>query len=675
MITTRFKPSIHGWPFGNSYDLKVKVAFMGKTLENLGYCGGMCWSALENFYSATPIKRDLTLPTQGEPLYDEILGAQLASLSPGKLWQIYSWQQSPQLSHRFNPHHSQGYLTQQQWPTVRSRLDASKPVTLTLIAHSNDYDVRDLEDNHRVVAYAYEVRSLNSSDWVHGERRAGIKHVTLYIYDPNYPNKDDVALTFFTGCEDSWIGMEHSKGKDFRAFFLDDSERQYRYGGDTTLWINGCKLFDITGYDETEVDLTFTWSCRFIPYFRVLLNGATWGRNQAARERYAPTTGDDKQCPSRSGTMTVRLKVPRDQSSVGVRLLDQPDYERAIAVDMRPLVSCRPYVHTRFGTNAPQVYDTALEAADLFIKDGAPTDAALQAADVSPDHWVYSEKTIVRWVEDGGGRWIFTPNDQYSLGNIAVPILANFVETNLAKPTVLSGVLKVTRAGQTAPTTTNVPNLNPTGQQIWEGFKNNPGDYDGDTKVEFKFTSKDKFGKQTSGTATFYGRSIIDIREVIAVSLPEAMRIDKLKDVTRELVERRLAEAAVGLPQAPDASSPVPGRFDISLWNRLRRDTRLTGAIDSGLQNVWNDRASWETVKQLQEEIQRRLAQDRAIRPEASGNIGEARKAREAEQEEYESIIIDVFSQAGLDKLSQDTVISRRLKVLARPTATPVAPK
>ena len=669
MVTTHFRPSIHGWPFANSYDYKVDLPFHDATINNLGYCGGMCWTVLDRFYSATRIPRDTPQPQQGQALYDEILAEQVVSLSFGTLAQIYSWQRSPRLSHATNPHHSQGYLTKQEWPRVRARLDQSLPVTLTLIAHSNDYDISDMSDNHRVVAYAYDVRGLASTDWVHGQRHASIRHVTIWIYDPNRPNEDDVCLTFFTGCDDEWIGLRHSvPGNDFRAFFLDDRNRSYQYNEATKISIDSCVVSGISDYALADVDLTFSWKCAFIPYFSVQVNGADWQLNAAAQQQFAPD-GINKQCAARTGSLTVNLKVPRAMTTVGVRLLASDGYADTIEVDATPSLLCQPYVRTRFAIDAQQVYDSAIQDADLFVKDASPTEAAIQALDDSPDRWVHIESRVRRDAGGSGARWTYTSFDTYRLGNIKGPILANFVGRNLAAPTRITGTLRLYRAGSAGPQETSLGTLNPNAQQIWAGLTNNPGDYDGDTRVELTFEATDRFYRRVTSLVTFYGRSILATHSVVAISVPDPKRIAKLQDVAQELVELGLIETAIAIPDvgAGDGGfSPQPRPIDQSLWKRLQENTSLRAAIREGFKQVWSDVGTWEKADITQNEISQQASRDISDPSAAPRDLAQTKMQNAERQAAYDAALVGLFSAKGIETLRRDSSLSVKLKELTR---------
>ena len=266
MISTFFRPSIHGWPFGNSW--KKDILFDKVTLS-MGFCGGMCWRALQRFYNAIPIPRVIPQPSEGDELYGEIWDAQVNSVTASTLWKIYEWQMSPDLSHRTNLMHSLGYRTKKAWPAVRSKIDASKPVTLTLITSSNDSNLLHLKDVHRVVAYAYKIRSINPGE---GSPDGADKAVIIHIYDPNYPNDDNVRLRFFLGGEDNNIRINHNRGDDVHGFFLDDKSRNFKYRKDTQLDIIECKQTKIISADRAVYNFIFSWKCRIIPYFKIQID-------------------------------------------------------------------------------------------------------------------------------------------------------------------------------------------------------------------------------------------------------------------------------------------------------------------------------------------------------------------------------------------------------------------
>ena len=660
MKTTYFKPSIHGWPFDNSYDFDAPVHFDHVTLHNLGYCGGMCWTALDRFYAGINIPRGTQSPAQGDDLYNEILNEQLASLMgpsmvPGtKLWQIYEWQQSPDLDNLINLHHSLGRKTQKEWRKIKKLLDSSKPVTLTLIASSNDYNPDNLKNNHRVVAYAYEERPLQDGEWVHGDSNPNIRHVTIFIYDPNYHDDDDVRLTFHRGCDDSWIRLRHNKPyEEYHGFFLDDKERSYTSADSTSVWIDSIVQTGISSVTEADYDLQFSWKCRFIPYFCIQVNGVNWQNNALAKANYLPADKDNKQCPARTGSETVKLKLPRNLSRVTVRLLDADNYSQSTEVDASPTIVCYPYVRSRGRGQVGQVCDPAITAADLFIKDPNPTQAAIQQLDTSPFRWVMilnPPVTDTRARQDDLSRAVVEVIVSYCLGNVAVPILADFVESNLAVPTQISGVITIKR-GQTVQTM-NLRTLAIHTQKIFDGFTSNPTDYDNNTEVEFTYTSKDRFGAVARGQAKFYGRSIIYSQNQVTIYAFEPAKVAKHEAVARELLERGLVDLAIELPHRPPESTTDP----LVLLQKLRSHRQLQNKIDKLFNALWRNPRIWKKVWKNQSKIINQA--EEALVTGRPSDIGYSLKAasefREAEQRKYDSVVINTFAQTALEQVRRD---------------------
>ncbi len=719
MKTTYFKPSIHGWPFGNSYDYELGLSFFlgaiqtSVTLNNVGFCGGMCWTALTRFFNGTLVDRGTTsIPTEGDQsgLYDEIKNAQLASLSDETLERIYRWQGCPDRDHSkpWVPE-SIGHRTLREWPDVRNSIDNSQPITLTLITSSNDVNPFHLSNNHRVVAYAYEERSLYDWEWVRGKRHPEILHVTILIYDPNYPNDDDVCLTFYTGCDDSWIGLNHNRGLDTHGFFLDDKSRPYANNVATALAINSCEQTGISSATRADYRLKFSWSCRFIPYFCILVDDIKWKYNDTAKSIIVPGDKDNKQCQTINGNMSVNLKLPRDLSKVSVRLLDSEDYTRSVDIDVRPAITCYPYVHnSRVQGNTADnasvcVFDSGITDQDLFIKDLSPTEAEVQQLDTSPFCWILGGGV------KGGPVSSPFPNDmtktevkvveQYRLGNLKAPILGDFVEKNLVPPTELTGWMRIIRVSPiSSPSMPQsaiplpVPQvLSKQAQKIFDGFNNNPIDYDQGSRVEFHFESKDKFGVVAKGNSTFYGKSIIYDRCIILVKVFDPGKLAKLEDIGRRLIEMGLVDFAFELPHVPERGRglipprvPTTGRGPLSqriggrlqaspvdsttLLRKLRSHTELQGMIKQTLNALWADTSIWKAIGQLQLEISKQVEPSKPIWTEKTVKCGELRKEAndlsEAEQRKYDAAVTNTFAQKAIEQLGSNPAVIEKLKSL-----------
>jgi hypothetical protein len=206
VVTTTFKPSVHGWPFTNADGFNYSPAALGLTSVsvNFGLCGGMCFSALDRYFSCRSIDRTTSKPQQGDALYDELLRRQIDSLTQaggGWIWaKVLDWQARADIGHWWQPH-SLKYLTRHAWPQVKASIDAGDPMTLCLIqARGTD----NPSDNHQVVAYKYEI----TGPWL-----------CLWVYDPNGPDDDDVRIIAKISGGDALRGHRTNSSDPMRGFF------------------------------------------------------------------------------------------------------------------------------------------------------------------------------------------------------------------------------------------------------------------------------------------------------------------------------------------------------------------------------------------------------------------------------------------------------------------------
>lgn len=77
------------------------------------------------------------------------------------------------------PHGRAWGMVNEEWPKVRDDIDSGHPCPLGLVKVKS-MNPLDLKENHQVLAYGYEL--LGSS-------------LTLHLYDPNWPGRDDVRLS------------------------------------------------------------------------------------------------------------------------------------------------------------------------------------------------------------------------------------------------------------------------------------------------------------------------------------------------------------------------------------------------------------------------------------------------------------------------------------------------
>jgi hypothetical protein len=177
-----FLPSVHGLHFSNRYPPgpTVRLGFIDPRIVGVGdaeagLCGGMSWFVRERFESGLPIPPDTAAPENGSPLFRAIVRRQVLSLDwmrgPLRFW-VAAGQSRDRLRRT---------TLEVEWPRIRRAIDAGRLPMVGLVRH-HGWNPFELTKDHQVLAYAYE-----------SEGPAG-PH-TIRLYDPNWPNRDDVSLT------------------------------------------------------------------------------------------------------------------------------------------------------------------------------------------------------------------------------------------------------------------------------------------------------------------------------------------------------------------------------------------------------------------------------------------------------------------------------------------------
>lgn len=177
----RFRPSMHGFDFVNYFDTQpiedhirgrnLPIPDLSKYQAGYGLCGGMA-AAAADFYlnrQRTPSLTDQ--PEPGEALYDYLLARQIDSFGLAAS-EVATFK--ARMSYKDE---SVRYLTgTEELPTLLDRLRDGKLTAVGLINVDND---GNLWENHQVLAYRHD--------------RVGDAW-RVYVYDPNYPNKDTIYL-------------------------------------------------------------------------------------------------------------------------------------------------------------------------------------------------------------------------------------------------------------------------------------------------------------------------------------------------------------------------------------------------------------------------------------------------------------------------------------------------
>ena len=222
---TGFVPREHGFHFANSFpsvpDITIPIPF-GKVEfgdASQGLCGGMVFSALDYFIANRPIPAGKTPPTSGL-LFDTIVRRLLNSfnLPLGILNYIVLMQpdypdgETRSGGNRFAPHGRAWRTIRVEWPIIKQRLDSGTPCPLGLV-RVKTRELSRLGQNHQVLATGYDV----SGDLL-----------TLFIYDPNYPDRDDLTLSLSLAAPEQATSITYSAPDRLPVFAFFHVEYKFR---------------------------------------------------------------------------------------------------------------------------------------------------------------------------------------------------------------------------------------------------------------------------------------------------------------------------------------------------------------------------------------------------------------------------------------------------------------
>jgi hypothetical protein len=218
-VVPKFLPSRNGlhyanrWPSGPTIKfgpIDPRVIGVGDAAN--GLCGGMVFTIRDLFEAGIAVPPDTEPPANGSPRFKSIVRRQVQSLD---------WLRVPM---RFYARMAFGSSLggglakstfEDEWPKIRREIDEGRLAMLGLIRVSARNPFK-LTHNHQVVAYGY------------AEDGRG---VTLRVYDPNWPDNDDVRLTLHLDQALHPTGLDQSTGESLLGYFL----APFR-GGDVRAW-------------------------------------------------------------------------------------------------------------------------------------------------------------------------------------------------------------------------------------------------------------------------------------------------------------------------------------------------------------------------------------------------------------------------------------------------------
>jgi hypothetical protein len=189
-----FTPSTSGFRFPNAFPhVPVRsIGIPGVVIVPIGdasngLCGGMVFAARDYFEAGRTPPGDTAPPSEG-PLFDYLVDRLFDSFDlpwgPGRYLALMSpllpdgetfWSRMG-----FGPHGRSWQMARDEWPKIRADIDGGHPSPIGLITVKSS-DPFDLKRDHQVLVYGYDLDG---------------DAVTLRLYDPNLPGRDDVVLRF-----------------------------------------------------------------------------------------------------------------------------------------------------------------------------------------------------------------------------------------------------------------------------------------------------------------------------------------------------------------------------------------------------------------------------------------------------------------------------------------------
>jgi hypothetical protein len=176
----RFLPSAQGLHFANGYAHGPTVTFgpidprwvgIGDAAD--GLCGGMSWYVRRKYDAGLPVPADTEAPANGSPLFKTIVRLQVQSLDllrpPLHFWWVGA----------LGPGRAAGRSRDVEFPRIRTDIDAGH-LSMVGLVRATGWSPFRLTQNHQVAAWGYEIDGDT---------------ITLRLYEPNWPNRDDVTVT------------------------------------------------------------------------------------------------------------------------------------------------------------------------------------------------------------------------------------------------------------------------------------------------------------------------------------------------------------------------------------------------------------------------------------------------------------------------------------------------
>jgi hypothetical protein len=190
---TSFKPSLHGFNFGNYWDDYPFYCFKSQPPSReiciggttpFGLCGGMTFAA-RDFYETKNGNPRTDKPPYNSALYTYLLNRQIASLLYKNFQALkkFLWLMQPSLPDHntwLGPPGRAWTTIKEEWPKIKADLDRDYRLSCLGLVHVKTGDLGEIIKNHQVLAYGYDLD--------------GAGNLAIHVYDPNFANDDSVHI-------------------------------------------------------------------------------------------------------------------------------------------------------------------------------------------------------------------------------------------------------------------------------------------------------------------------------------------------------------------------------------------------------------------------------------------------------------------------------------------------
>jgi hypothetical protein len=216
-----FRPSRHGLHFANRFPpgptVKLgllDIRWFGVGDAAAGLCGGMAYVVRDLFEAHVDPPPDTQPPVTGSARFRALVRRQIESLDwlrvPLRFYDLAAFRPHGRtmLSGLFRRRPLAEVTLADEWPNIRTEIDAGRLAIVGLI-RAESVNPFELTANHQVVAYGY---------------RAEPESIALRLYDPNWPDRDDVEARLFLA-EGRPLRLESSTGEPLLGFFMTRYQR------------------------------------------------------------------------------------------------------------------------------------------------------------------------------------------------------------------------------------------------------------------------------------------------------------------------------------------------------------------------------------------------------------------------------------------------------------------